>query len=187
MDGDTHNNDLRKALVVFGALDGMLFILAGHMALRDSRAFIANVDTVLSWQGAKAALSELSRAGECILITIGSNAHARQQALDYPTGDLILGWCPRCAFASNMLFDVSKNAYSTQYEEVQTFSPTFSNFQSELVDRLIDKHGMRGKQAIEIGCGKGEFLLELCERGENKGVGDGAGDVGYPAGCAAEN
>jgi SAM-dependent methyltransferase len=95
----------------------------------------------------------------------------RQQALDYPTGDLILGWCPRCAFASNLLFDVSKNAYSTRYEEVQTFSPTFNAFQTELVERLVEKRGIRGKEIVEIGCGKGEFLLELCERGGNRGVG----------------
>jgi len=95
----------------------------------------------------------------------------RQQAIDYPTGDLVLGWCPRCAFASNMLFDVSKNAYSIQYEEVQTFSPTFNAFQTELVERLVEKRGIRGKTVTEIGCGKGEFLLELCERGGNRGVG----------------
>ena len=63
------------------------------------------------------------------------------------------------------------NAYSTKYEEVQTFSPTFNSFQSELVERLIEKHGIQGKNVVEIGCGKGEFLLELCDRGDNSGVG----------------
>jgi len=95
----------------------------------------------------------------------------REEALSFPTGDLVLGWCSSCGHASNMVFDVSMNAYSTRYEEVQTFSPVFSGFQSELIDRLIDKHGMRGKHVVEIGCGKGEFLLELCDRGDNSGVG----------------
>ena len=62
---------------------------------------------------------------------------SRDEALAYPTGDLELGWCPECSFATNVVFDVTKNAYSTQYEEVQTFSPTFRAFQTELVERLI--------------------------------------------------
>jgi SAM-dependent methyltransferase len=96
---------------------------------------------------------------------------SRGEALDFPTGDVVLGWCPQCAFATNTAFDVEMNAYSTKYEEVQTFSPTFNAFQSELVERLVAKHGIRGKNAVEIGCGKGEFLLELCDRGDNSGVG----------------
>jgi SAM-dependent methyltransferase len=96
---------------------------------------------------------------------------SRQQALDYPTGDLALGWCPNCCFASNMLFDVARNEYSTQYEEVQTFSPTFNAFQADLIQRLVEKRGIRHRDVVEIGCGKGEFLLELCERGDNRGVG----------------
>jgi SAM-dependent methyltransferase len=96
---------------------------------------------------------------------------SRQEALDLPTGDVVIGWCPHCAFATNMIFDVGMNAYSTKYEEVQTFSPTFNSFQSELVERLIEKHGIQGKNVVEIGCGKGEFLLELCDRGDNSGVG----------------
>ena len=95
----------------------------------------------------------------------------REQALAYPTADLELVWCARCAFSSNRIFDVGHNAYSTQYEEVQTFSPTFSAFQTSLVERLVEKHDVRGKDVVEIGCGKGEFLLELCERGDNRGVG----------------
>ncbi len=95
----------------------------------------------------------------------------KAEALDFPTGDLQLAWCGRCGFATNARFDVAMNAYSTKYEEVQTFSPTFNRFQSELVERLVGKHGIRGKTVVEIGCGKGEFLLELCERGENEGIG----------------
>lgn len=101
----------------------------------------------------------------CILV------ESKEEALSFPLGNLIMGWCATCGHASNMLFDVAMNAYSTKYEEVQTFSPTFSGFQSELIDRLINKHAVREKRVVEIGCGKGEFLLELCDRGNNTGVG----------------
>jgi SAM-dependent methyltransferase len=95
----------------------------------------------------------------------------REEALAFPLGDLDLAYCPACHFSFNPLFDVAKNAYSTRYEEVQTFSPTFRAFQSALVEHLVEKRGMRGVDVVEIGCGKGEFLLELCERGGNRGVG----------------
>ncbi|MDH5307994.1 MAG: class I SAM-dependent methyltransferase [Myxococcales bacterium] len=103
----------------------------------------------------------------------------RDRALAYPTGDLVLHWCRDCGFACNALFDVSKNAYSVEYEEVQTFSPTFGAFQTALVKRLVEKHDIRDKDVVEIGCGKGEFLLELCDRGGNRGIGI---DPSYVAG-----
>jgi SAM-dependent methyltransferase len=95
----------------------------------------------------------------------------RERALGYPTGDVVLGFCPACGFACNTVFDPGMNAYSTSYEEVQTFSPTFNAFASSLVDHLVEERGIRDKDVVEIGCGKGEFLLELCERGGNRGVG----------------
>ncbi len=104
-------------------------------------------------------------AHSCLLM------ESRDEALAYPTGDLRLAWCGRCGFATNLAFDAGLNAYSTRYEEVQTFSPTFNAFAAELVTRLVEKRGIRGRNVIEIGCGKGEFLLELCERGDNRGVG----------------
>ena len=44
MDEDYYNSDLRKALVLFGLLDGLLFILSGYLALRRGWAVIDNAD-----------------------------------------------------------------------------------------------------------------------------------------------
>ena len=44
MDEDCYNSDLRKALVLFGLLDGLLFILSGYLALRRGWAVIVNAD-----------------------------------------------------------------------------------------------------------------------------------------------
>lgn len=101
----------------------------------------------------------------CILVP------SREEALRFPTGDLALGWCGSCGFGTNRLFEVEMNNYNPEYEEVQTFSATFNSFSAGLIDRLIEKDGLRGKSVVEIGCGKGEFLLELCERGGNRGFG----------------
>jgi len=95
----------------------------------------------------------------------------RDAATGFPKRDLALGFCEACGFISNVLFDSSVQAYSMGYEEQQSFSARFRLFQSDLVERLIDRYGLRRKDVVEIGCGKGDFLIELCEKGGNRGVG----------------
>lgn len=106
----------------------------------------------------------------CILL--GS----REEALAYPRGRLELAFCPACGFISNMAFDAKLTEYSGRYEETQGFSETFNAFHRNLAQRLIERHQLRDKNILEIGCGKGEFLLLLAELGGNRGVGF---DPGY--------
>ncbi|MFT5315942.1 MAG: SAM-dependent methyltransferase, partial [Candidatus Krumholzibacteriia bacterium] len=47
-----------------------------------------------------------------------------------------------------------------------------------LADRVIEEFKLDGRDILEIGCGKGEFLLLLCAGGRNRGVGY---DPGYLA------
>lgn len=95
----------------------------------------------------------------------------RARANDFPTRDLQLGFCPSCGFIRNTLFDPDVHNYSALYEETQGFSATFNQFARSLAQRLIDRYDLHGKSILEIGCGKGEFLVTMCELGENRGVG----------------
>ena len=95
----------------------------------------------------------------------------RDEALNYPTGDIRLAFCPSCGFISNIAFDPTLHEYSDRYEETQGFSPTFGAFHRRLARHLIDRYDLHGKDILEIGCGKGEFLTLLCELGGNRGVG----------------
>ncbi len=92
-------------------------------------------------------------------------------ALDFPKRDLELGFCGGCGFVSNVIFDPKVQHYAAGYEEQQAFSPRFRAFQAELIDGLVDRYDLHGKDVVEIGCGKGDFLVELCTRGGNRGVG----------------
>ena len=94
-----------------------------------------------------------------------------QQALNFPRGDVALGFCETCGFISNVAFDQSKVDYSSVYEDQQCFSPTFNAFANRLATRLIEKYNLRCKTILEIGCGKGDFLTLLCELGQNSGMG----------------
>ncbi len=95
----------------------------------------------------------------------------REEAIGYKKGDIKLGFCNKCGFISNLVFDPAKHEYSSRYEETQGFSGTFNKFHKNLAQGLIDKYDIRNKEVIEIGCGKGEFLTMICELGNNKGYG----------------
>jgi len=95
----------------------------------------------------------------------------REEALNYPKGDIALAFCQSCGFISNVAFDPTLHEYSAKYEATQACSPTFNAFARRLAMRLIDRYDLRGKDIIEIGCGQGEFLTLLCELGDNRGVG----------------
>ena len=95
----------------------------------------------------------------------------REEALNYPRRDLRLAACPDCGFVYNAIFDHTVHEYSAKYEETQGFSPTFNAFARDLARRAVEKYDVRNKTVLEIGCGKGEFLVLLCELGPNRGIG----------------
>jgi SAM-dependent methyltransferase len=88
-----------------------------------------------------------------------------------PSGALELALCPACGFIQNVRFDPALVRYDATYEEQQSFSPTFTAFADALVGDVIERFGLRGKRVVEIGCGKGDFLAAVCERGGNVGLG----------------
>lgn len=95
----------------------------------------------------------------------------QQEAMKIPRGDIALGFCKQCGFISNLAFDPTLSSYSTVYEDRQCFSPTFDGFARDLAARLIEKYDLYDKDIVEIGCGKGDFLMLICELGCNRGVG----------------
>ena len=110
-------------------------------------------------------------SNSCILLA------SQEEAENYPRGKIRLGFCPDCGFISNVTFDQRLTEYSGRYEETQGFSGTFSTFHKALAQRLIDRYDLHDKEVIEIGCGKGEFLLLLSEMGNNRGTGFDPGFV----------
>lgn len=95
----------------------------------------------------------------------------QQAAIDCPKGDIRLAFCKQCGTISNTVFDAAKLGYSQDYENSLHYSARFQEYATELANRLVNKHNLQNKTIIEIGCGKGDFLVSLCERGNNKGFG----------------
>lgn len=103
---------------------------------------------------------------ECRGIPVHSNrlldsaAAARQE----PVGDLLLAVCPRCGFIQNARYDPSVHDYRVSYEDSQGHSARFRAFAEELLAGFEARHGLATRRVLEIGCGRGDFLVELARR-----------------------
>lgn len=104
-------------------------------------------------------------ANSCLLLG------TRQEATEFPTGELELGFCPDCGFITNTRFDPHLAEYSERYEETQAFSDRFVTFARSLARDWVDRYGLAGRNVLEVGCGKGEFLVMMAEAGIGHGVG----------------
>ena len=91
----------------------------------------------------------------CVLLS------TEQEALNFSRGDINLGFCNNCGFISNFTFDPSLLDYTVNYEDQQSFLPTFNLFLKSLANRLVEKYDLHDKEILEIGCGKGDFLILL--------------------------
>ena len=98
-------------------------------------------------------------------------ARSKAQAGEIPTGDIELLHCKHCSMIWNHQFRPELMHYDENYEETQAYSPTFQDFHHWLADWLVDDHDLQGKTVLEIGCGKGEFLALLADRGIAQGIG----------------
>ncbi|MFQ5418512.1 MAG: class I SAM-dependent methyltransferase [Myxococcota bacterium] len=88
-----------------------------------------------------------------------------------PRGDISLAFCHRCGFISNVAFDPAIIDYDIHYDNALHFSALFRSYEKALATQLVERHGIRNKDIIEIGCGSGHFLGLMCQLGDNRGVG----------------
>ena len=88
-----------------------------------------------------------------------------------PRGAVRLAVCGRCALVFNSAFHASLTTYDAAYENSLHCSPRFQQYADELVARLGRRFDLRGKLVVEIGCGKGEFLRQLCRETGARGLG----------------
>jgi ubiquinone/menaquinone biosynthesis C-methylase UbiE len=80
----------------------------------------------------------------------------------------------------NSAFDAALIPYDARYENRQCFSTAFQEHLQTLAADLIARHRLRGKNVLEVGCGKGDFLKLLCRRAPARGTGY---DTAYEGSC----
>lgn len=95
----------------------------------------------------------------------------REAALDAPRGDIRLTYLPACGHTYNPAFDPALMEYTQEYENSLHFSPRFQEYATALAEGLVAKYDLRDKDIVEIGAGKGDFLIMLCALAGNRGWG----------------
>jgi hypothetical protein len=95
----------------------------------------------------------------------------REEALQAPRATIRLGFCGDCGYIWNLAFDPTLARYTAHYDNSLLGSTHFRAYLVELTERLVARHGLYGKDIVELGCGQGEFLSLLCRYGGNRGIG----------------
>ena len=96
----------------------------------------------------------------------------RVGAVAVSRGELDMQVCEGCGFVFNRAFDLSKLSYGQDYDNTQSHSAYFDAYLNELVTQMVEVHGVRNVNVVEVGCGKGHFLRKLVQAA-------GAGNQGF--------
>jgi SAM-dependent methyltransferase len=92
-------------------------------------------------------------------------------ALAAPKATICLSFCPDCGHVFNSEYGSAHIDYRPGYESSLSGSERFREYDDALVSSLVERYDLRRRVIIEIGCGRGQFLRALCERGRNCGIG----------------
>ncbi|MBF9131036.1 methyltransferase domain-containing protein [Plantactinospora sp. S1510] len=106
-----------------------------------------------------------------IPVFCGVHWASRDEALASPLGRMWLAYCPECGYVRNLGFDPTVLVYDTTMDTNLHHSPAFGVFSAELVKHLAERYPLRGGTVLDVGCGQGEFLRELCSVANCRGVG----------------
>lgn len=105
------------------------------------------------------------------LICCNRPAATHAEALAAPRADLRLAICAHCSHIYNTAFDPEDVPYTEGYENALHFSETFGRYTRGLAEELVAGFDLHDKHIVDIGCGDGAFLRQLCELGGNRGTG----------------
>ncbi|MGH9013455.1 MAG: methyltransferase domain-containing protein [Acidimicrobiia bacterium] len=108
---------------------------------------------------------------ESVPALVNRRWHDAESARAAPRGAIELVLCEECGMIYNAAFDPSLVEHTAAHESSLHFSPTLARHEQSVAERLIKTYDVRGKEVLEIGYGKGEFLELICAAGGNRGVG----------------
>lgn len=89
--------------------------------------------------------------------------------------------CHYCGHVFNAAFDPGLVDYSDAYENSLMGSPRYRQYTKSLVEDLLARYDLVDGTAVEIGCGRGEFLSLLCDGGMRRAIGFDPGRTGEKA------
>jgi SAM-dependent methyltransferase len=93
------------------------------------------------------------------------------EALASPAAQMKIAVCPACTHVYNVAFDPTVIDYDADYDNSLHHSRIFQTYAHELVRRLASEYDLQGRHIVELGCGKGHFLVDLCQATGAQGTG----------------
>lgn len=87
-----------------------------------------------------------------------------------PRGTIALHFCDDCGHIYNAAYDDRLVDYEADYENSQMFSPRFRAYATALARELATDYRLAGKEVVEVGGGRGDFLGILCAEAGSRGV-----------------
>jgi SAM-dependent methyltransferase len=102
---------------------------------------------------------------------IGILWSSREAACNCSRGDLKIAFCHSCGYIWNTVFDPGRLEYSEAYDNNLHYSAVYDQYARTMAQHLVERYDLRKKTVLEIGCGKGDFLISLCTLGDNQGIG----------------
>lgn len=95
----------------------------------------------------------------------------RVEAMESPVGRMSLAHCRACAHVCNTAFDRRMLRYDADYDNSLHHSATFQSYEAALARYLAEEYELHDRHVVELGCGKGDFLVELCRTADCRGTG----------------
>lgn len=86
-------------------------------------------------------------------------------------GDQDLCLCACCGLVFNRVFDPGLLDYTGAHEESQHHSARFAEYAATVSAEWVARHGLTGQRLVEIGCGAGDFAVELLAAGAGRVTG----------------
>lgn len=94
-----------------------------------------------------------------------------EAAAGMPRTDMHLVECQACGLIFNASLDETAIPYDEHYDNRQGFSPAFVAHLEEIARHLVEHHPIREGVILEVGCGKGDFLKQVCRTSHSTGIG----------------
>lgn len=113
-------------------------------------------------------------------VECGRHWASEEEAVASPVGQVVLGYCPECAYVRNVAFDESLVDPTAPTDMNLYHSATFRAFSAALVGQLAARLPLPGRRVLEVGCAQGEFLRQLCQVAGCTGIGYDASYAGPP-------
>lgn len=115
-------------------------------------------------------------------VNVSALYFSNEEARRAPRGPMRLAACPSCGMVFNSAFDAAALTYDGAYDNSLDNSPVFRRYSEQLAARLVNDYALRRRTVVEIGCGQGGFLRQVCAVGGNQGHGFDPSYTGPPSG-----